>query len=84
MHCKECGCAIPSTTRICPNCGRMATSSQMRELKQFNKDYDVNTSNIRKNNYKEQENKKNIKGVLFVPIVLLIIVIIALIKLISG
>lgn len=45
MHCKYCHTAIPSTTCICPNCGKMATKDQIKVLKKFNKNSPWNKNN---------------------------------------
>lgn len=85
MHCKYCHTAIPSTTYICPNCGKMATKEQVEFLKDFNKNN--NYHNINKKLYKKENfynESKNIIGIILVPVVILILVVIAFIRLMTG
>lgn len=86
MHCKYCGCAIPSNNYICPKCGKMASKEQIQMLKSFKQNsgwnnYDnPNTSMYKSEKAKEYQKKI---GIFLVPIVILILIVIALLKLIA-
>lgn len=87
MHCKYCGTAIPSTSRRCPNCGRIATREQIEFLKEFNKNSGWDKySNKNTAMYKSEKayEKKNIIGIILVPLIILIIVVIALLKVLGN
>lgn len=86
MHCKYCNTAIPSTTGICPCCGRMASKEQMKYLKDFNRNKWDNTTNKNTSMYKsEKAHESNKKvGMFLVPVIILIVLLLALIKVIHG
>ena len=83
MHCKYCGTSIPSTTRRCPNCGRIASREQIEFLKDFNKNsgWDKYSSKFTSMYKSEKATEiKNKIGIILVPLIILILVIIALLK----
>lgn len=85
MHCKYCHTAIPSTTCICPNCGKMATKDQIKVLKNFNKNSPWNKNNSKERIYKDSAYESNkIFGIILVSIVILILVIVAFIRVMTG
>lgn len=87
MHCQYCGTAIPSTTKRCPNCGKMANRDQMNFFKDFNKNsgwdkYTNKNTSIYKSEKAYERNNKI--GIIIVPLIILIIIIIALLKVIGN
>lgn len=87
MHCKYCGTAIPSTTKRCPNCGRIASKEQQEFLKDFNKNSGWDKySNKKTVLYKSEKayEEKTIIGIILIPLIILIIVVIALIKVLGN
>ena len=88
MHCKYCGCSLSKLSNVCPNCGRLMDSEQLKLKKDIN-GYDnpyVNRLNeLNKKEYRKEHKENNsIMGIAIILGVMLFIIIMAIIVFVSN
>ena len=88
MHCKYCGASLSNLSSVCPNCGRLMDSDQLRikkEINGYNNPYVQRLNEINKKGYREEHKVNNNRiGILLIIGLLLIVLIIFLVTLLNG
>ena len=86
MFCKRCGAALPSHGFICPKCGAMMSSDQIKKQKDFNKDEknitllsDLYSKDPIKRDYTKVKESKFL-GAILIVVILIILIVLALLK----
>ena len=86
MHCKNCGHALSLNSAVCPFCGMLMSSEQMKRRKEingYNNPYMQKLNKINKDSYKykldKNENTSNIGAMIFIVVVIIFVTVVALI-----